>query len=110
MGATSEEHQEEQATAFDLIDTPSGEALLRVKASASPQALAGALSHAVYDGKRVVLRAIGAGAVNQAIKAIAIARGYVAPRGIDLTCRPGFDTVHMPEGDISAITLRVVVQ
>lgn len=50
------------------------ESLLRVKSSSSPASVASALSHAVYDNKTVVLRAIGAGAVNQAVKAIAIAR------------------------------------
>ena len=85
------------------------DAVLRVKSSSNPQALASALSHAVYDSKKVVLRAIGAGAVNQAIKACAIARGYVAPRGIDLAVRPGFTTVTMAEGDVSAITLQILV-
>jgi stage V sporulation protein S len=55
-----------------------------------------------------MLRAIGAGAVNQAIKACAIARGYVAPRGIDLSIRPGFATVTMRDGDVSAITLLII--
>lgn len=80
-----------------------------MKASSNAQALASALSHAVYDSRPVTLRAIGAGAVNQAIKAIAIARGYVAPRGIDLSCRPGFTTVTMTDGDVSAVTLKVIV-
>ena len=80
-----------------------------MRASSNAQALASAISHAIYDSRAVTLRAIGAGAVNQAIKAIAIARGYVAPRGIDLTIRPGFATVTMKDGDVSAITLAVIV-
>lgn len=84
------------------------ESVLRVKSSSNPQSLASAISHAVYDSRKVLLRAIGAGAVNQAIKACAIARGYVAPRGIDLTIRPGFATVEMPEGEVSAITLLIL--
>lgn len=80
-----------------------------MKNSSNPQSLASAISHAIYDSRKVTLRAIGAGAVNQAIKACAIARGYVAPRGIDLTIKPGFTTVTMPDGEVSAITLSILV-
>lgn len=87
------------------------DAILRVKNTSNPQSVASALSHAVYDNKKVTLRAIGAGAVNQAIKACAIARGFVAPRGIDLAIIPGFDTVKMGDGEeLSAITLLVMVR
>lgn len=86
----------------------SEDTVLRVKATSSPASLASAVSYAVYDNKKVVLRAIGAGAVNQAVKALAIAQGYVGQRGVVLSVRPGFTTVTMPEGDISAITLRVI--
>ena len=85
------------------------ETVLRVKGTASVPPLASAISHAVYDGKTVTLRAIGASAVSQAVKAVAVARGYVAPRGIDLMLIPGFTTVEMSDGDVTAITLRVVV-
>lgn len=81
--------------------------VLRVSNSSNASKLASAISHAVYDGKKVKLRAIGAGAVNQAVKAIAIAQAYVAPRGIVLYTRPGFTTVKMSDGDISAIVLHV---
>lgn len=85
------------------------EAILRVKGTASVTKLASAVSHAVYDGKQVTLRAIGASAISQAIKAVAVARGYVAPRGIDLSLVPGFTDVEMPDGTVTAVTLRVVV-
>ena len=58
--------------------------------------------------KEVKLRAVGAGAVNQGIKAIAIARGYTAPKGYDLKCIPGFTTIESHDGEISAIALTVV--
>lgn len=88
--------------------TNDDEGLLRVKSSSSASRLASAISHAIYDSKPVILRAIGAGAVNQAVKAIAIAQGFVGPRGLTLNCRPGFTTVTMGDGqEISAITLRV---
>ena len=87
------------------------EHLLRVSAGSSPQALASAVAHAIYESRQVKLRAVGAGAVNQAVKAIAIARGYTAPRGIDLVVKPGFETIDGREGSsekkISAIAFFV---
>lgn len=93
---------------FEVIED-TRETVLRVRASSSPQALAAAIAHALYQDREVTLRAIGAGAVNQAIKGCAIARGFVAPKGYDLTIKPAFQTVKMAEGDISAIVLRVLV-
>lgn len=87
----------------------SDEQILRVKGTASVPPLASAISHAVYDSKTVTLRAIGAAAISQAVKAAAVARGYVAPRGIDLKLIPGFTTVEMDDGKVTAITLRIVV-
>lgn len=83
--------------------------LLRVRGSSDVTALAGAISHAVYAGKEVWLRAIGAAAVNQAIKGVAIANSYVASRAMTLAVRPGFTTVTMDDGDVSAIVLQVIV-
>jgi stage V sporulation protein S len=84
--------------------------VLRVKASSPPSNVASAIAHAVYDDQKVVLRAIGAGAVNQAAKAIAIARSYVAQRGIDLSCRPGFASTVSNTGDeLSVMTFLILV-
>lgn len=83
------------------------EPFLRVSASSNPQSVASAIAHACYDQRQVKLRAVGAGAVNQAVKAIAIARGYVAPRGLDLTCKPGFATIESRDGEISAIVFAI---
>lgn len=84
------------------------EPFLRVSAGSNPQSVASAVAHAIYDKKTVKLRAVGAGAVNQAVKAIAIARGYVAPRGMDLSCTPGFTTIESHDGEISAMVFTVV--
>ena len=81
--------------------------VLRVGAGSNTKAVASAIAHAVYEQRVVKIRAIGAGAVNQAVKSIAIARGYVAPRGYDLACTPGFATVPSRDGDISAIVFTV---
>jgi stage V sporulation protein S len=89
------------------IETSTEEPFLRVSASSNPQSVASAIAHAVYDKKVVKLRAVGAGAVNQTVKAIAIARGYAAPRGFDLSCVPGFTTIDSREGEISAIVFVV---
>jgi stage V sporulation protein S len=71
--------------------------------------VASSIAKALYDSPQIRVRAVGASAVNQAVKAIAIARGYVAPRGLDLFCRPGFETVSSREGDISAVSFRLHV-
>jgi stage V sporulation protein S len=69
--------------------------------------VASAIAHVIYEKHEVKLRAVGAGAVNQAVKAIAISRGYVAPRGLDLTCKPGFTTIESRDGEISAIVFAI---
>lgn len=83
------------------------EMLLRVAATSNAKSLAAAISHGVYDGKRLVLRAIGASAVNQAVKATAIAQGMVGMRGLILYIVPGFDTVQVQGKDTTAIVIRV---
>lgn len=85
------------------------EVLLRVKSSSNAANLAAAIANNVYIGKDITLRAIGAAAVNQAVKAVAIGQSYVGPRGFMLSVRPGFATVTMTDGDISAIILKIIV-
>lgn len=83
------------------------EKYLRVSAGSNAQSVGSAIAHALYESPSVRLRAVGASAVNQAVKAIAIARGYVAPRGLDLVCKPGFTTVDSRDGQISAIVFTI---
>jgi stage V sporulation protein S len=64
--------------------------LLKVSSKSQPKAVAGAIAAVVRKEKGVEINAIGAGAVNQAIKSVAIARGYVSPNGIELVCIPAF--------------------
>lgn len=89
--------------------TENDDALLRVGAGTNPQSVASAIAHSLFEHKSVTLRAVGAGSVNQAVKGIAIARGYVAPRGYDLICKPGFTTVESRDGEISAIVFHVAL-
>lgn len=91
----------------ETLPVSSEEPFLRVSAGSNPQSVASAIAHAIYDNRTVKMRAVGAGAVNQAVKAIAIARGYVAPRGMDLTCIPGFATIESRDGEISAIVFAI---
>jgi len=73
----------------------------------SPKAVAGALAGVIREEGKVELQAIGAGAVNQAIKAIAIARGYTATSGIDLVCIPAFVDVEIDGDERTAIKFLV---
>ena len=66
------------------------EKIIRVKSTANPKALAGSICKSLEESNEVEIRSIGASATNQAVKAIAIARGYVAPTGRDLVTRQGF--------------------
>ena len=60
------------------------ENILKVSSKSSPNSVAGAIAGVLRTSGNVEIQAIGVGAINQAIKAIAIARGFVAPSGIDL--------------------------
>lgn len=86
--------------------------ILRVKADSSPQKVAAAINKAISEDHHFpTLRAIGHGAVGQTVKAIAIARGYVASRGIDLVVIIGFDSVPGEGGkDISAMTFKTLAR
>ncbi|MFT5873070.1 MAG: stage V sporulation protein S [Clostridium sp.] len=64
--------------------------VLKVSSNSQPKSVAGALAAVLRDNSFAQLQAIGAGAVNQAVKAIAITRGFVAPNGIDLVVVPAF--------------------
>lgn len=91
----------------EIVAPSTEEDFLRVSANSNPQSVASAIAHAIYEHRQVKLRAVGAGAVNQAVKSIAIARGYVAPRGLDLTDKPGFTTIDSRDGSISAIIFSI---
>lgn len=63
---------------------------LKVSSKSSPASVAGAIAGMVKDGVGVEIQAVGAGAVNQAVKAIAISRGFLSPVGIEIACIPSF--------------------
>jgi len=85
--------------------------VIKVSGSSSPSSVGSILARAVVAGQTPCVRAIGAGAVNQATKACAIARGFVSPRAIDLTYIIGFDDIVGDSGDtISAMVWKPVIR
>jgi len=79
--------------------------VLKVSASSKPKAVAGALSAVLRNGEGVELQAVGAGAVNQAVKAIAIARGFLEADRIDIAAVPSFHAVSIGGEERTAIRL-----
>lgn len=63
---------------------------LKVSSKSSPASVAGAIAGMIKDGVCVEIQAVGAGAVNQAVKAMAISRGFLSPVGIEIVCVPSF--------------------
>ncbi|MMZ46521.1 Stage V sporulation protein S [compost metagenome] len=80
-----------------------GKIILKVSNSTNVASIAGAIAHAVKTSSVVEIHTIGAGALNQATKGIARARGYVAQSGRDLIVRPGFGTTNIDGEDRTTI-------
>lgn len=73
--------------------------VLKISSKSNPNSVAGAIAGLVKESNKAEMQAIGAGALNQAVKAVAmIARGFVAPSGVDLVCIPAFAEVEV-EGE-----------
>ncbi|TET31217.1 MAG: stage V sporulation protein S [Anaerolineales bacterium] len=81
--------------------------ILKVSSDSRTSAVAGAIAGVVREHQRAEVQAIGAGAVNQAVKAVAIARGYLQEDGIDIVCLPEFTTVDISGKERTAIRLVV---
>lgn len=82
--------------------------VLRVSTKSNPNSVAGALAGVLREKGTAELQAVGAGALNQAVKAVkavAIARGFVAPSGIDLVCVPAFADIEIDGEERTAIKL-----
>ena len=82
---------------------------LKVSSKSSPASVAGAIAGMVKDGVPVNMQCVGAGAVNQAIKAMAIARGFLIPTGFDISCAPTFSDILINGESRTAIRLAVIV-
>ncbi|CAM4015687.1 stage V sporulation protein S [Bacillus manliponensis] len=83
------------------------ENVLKVSSKSSPNSVAGAIAGVVREQGHTEIQVVGAGALNQAIKAIAIARGFVAPSGIDLVLVPAFQDISIDQQEKTAIKLVV---
>src|SRR5215471_11311470 len=81
--------------------------VLKVSSKSNPNAVAGALAGVLRQSGAVEVQVVGAGALNQAVKAIAIARGFVAPSNIDLVCVPTFADIEIDGESRTAIRLAV---
>ncbi len=82
--------------------------IIKVSSTSRTSAVAGAIAGVVREQQRAEVQAIGAGAVNQAVKAVAIARGYLQEDGYDIVCIPEFTTVEIDTKERTAVRLVVV--
>lgn len=87
---------------------PVSEKEFRVKSVTPPPELGSAIAHAVKAGNQVVLKAVGAGAINQAVKAIPIAQSFVSSFGTELIQKITFFRSKSAEGEILGIAIRVI--
>ena len=92
-----------------MVELTDNDVTFFVSSSTPVAKLGSAIAHGVYANRNVTLRAIGAGAVSQAMKAVAAAIGYAAPRGYDLVVRPSFADVKFEDKVSTAIVLQVIV-
>ena len=81
--------------------------VLKVSSHSNPNAVAGALAGVSREHGHAEIQAIGAGAINQSVKAVAIARGFLSPSGIDLVCVPAFTDIEIDGEERTAIKLIV---
>ncbi|MDY5853772.1 MAG: stage V sporulation protein S [Bacilli bacterium] len=81
--------------------------MIKVATNSSPSKVAGSLATIIREQKVVEIQTIGAGALNQAIKAIAIARGFLVSSGIDIVVIPSFREVMINQSEKTAIKLRI---
>ena len=81
--------------------------ILKVSSRSNPNSVAGALAGVLRESESAEMQAVGAGALNQAVKAVAIARGFVAFQGMDLVCVPAFTDIEIDGERRTAIKLIV---
>jgi stage V sporulation protein S len=81
--------------------------IIKVAATSRSTAVAGAIAGVMRERGQVDVQAIGAGAVNQAVKAVCIARGYLEEDGIDIICVPSFVEVQIDDQERTAVRLSI---
>ncbi len=83
---------------------------LRISTDSDPGAAAGAIANGIRERGIAEVQVIGPRAVNQAVKAIAIARGYVAASGVDLYCTPSFASIIMADSEEERTAIHFVIR
>ena len=100
-----------EINAMPLDDTLSTEDerpdLIKVSAKSRSTAVAGAIAGVIRQYEMAEVQAIGAGAVNQAVKALAIARGYLERDELDIVCLPFFTEVNIDGQERTAVRFRI---
>ena len=81
--------------------------ILKVSSKSNPNSVGGAIAGMVREKGYAEVQSIGAGALNQAVKAVAIARGFLAPLGIELVCVPAFSEIIIDGQERTAMKLIV---
>lgn len=84
--------------------------ILKVSSKSNPNKVAGAVANIIKNKQELEIQTIGAGALNQAIKSIVIARGYLVPVGIDILCIPSFSDITINDVNKTAIKLLLEVK
>lgn len=95
------------AAAPQGVETRRSAEVLKVSTRSRPSAVAGAIAGVIRESGMAEVQSIGAGATNQAIKAVAIARSYLNEEGIDIVCVPSFIDVAIDEEERTAIRLLI---
>ena len=84
--------------------------IVKVSSRSVPKSVAGAIAAVIREKNEVEVQAVGAGALNQAVKSIAIARSYMALTGVDIICIPAFTTVNIDDEERTAMKFVVEVR
>jgi stage V sporulation protein S len=112
-----ENHQEAQSASGEVDDETafddsmsSGPDIIKVSAKSRSTAVAGAIAGVIREHQRAEVQAIGAGAVNQAVKALAIARVYLERDSMDIVFVPYFTEVDIEGQERTAIRFKVEVR
>jgi stage V sporulation protein S len=95
------------ASAPQAAETQRSAEVLKVSTRSRPSAVAGAIAGVIRENGMAEVQSIGAGATNQAIKAVAIARSYLNEEGIDIVCIPSFIDVAIDDEERTAIRLLI---
>lgn len=95
------------ASTESAVERQSSAEVLKVSTRSRPSAVAGAIAGVIRESGTAEVQSIGAGATNQAIKAVAIARSYLSEEGVEIVCVPSFIDVSIDDEERTAIRLLI---